>query len=1090
MSLKNVLHGLVGVSSVPTQTYVDDVFSTYLYTGNGSTQTINNGIALVSATGFSTNVVSTTGSLTISCSTVYGSDIYIGGYVTESTYARLVVIKLSGGSVVWSKTIRDIDYGPHDFNALTSIKVDSTGVYVSGGVPSSAVWYTIVCKFDLTGTLLWQTSIKTNSDLYPAVRSKLTIDASNQVYIASTASDSGDGYIQITKLTSSGVQSWSKKLESGGPSSCNIAYDPLTSSIIVSSTFPTYTILIKIASLDGTLSWSRILYYTTFVDGATPLLRVRNILVDSSSNIILYCLGCSMTSSISQTGHIIKLNSSGTTIYSKANNSSLRMAPYYDFISCVDSSDSIYVSSYNYHENSLNYISKFNSSGTLIWTRTLSYGEDAVRGMLISGNNLLITCHKSVSNKTEILTLDKDNPTDSANSSIGVIGSYSATWEDSTAYGTMGNSATDGGTTYGVASAIVVATPSLTIASPVGTLSNATSNTSAKTSTGGMVWAKQRSSTENHYLFDTARGVNTYLKSSNTDSQTTVTATLPAFNSNGFGVGSNGPNTNATTYASWTFRKAAKFFDIVTYTGDGTTGERAFTNPLGCTVGMVIIKPISGSGNWIVSNVGMNSYYGSGYVTLNTQDSRVTLESSLYGQWSTFFTIHHHANNEGGVNSVNTNGVQYIAYLFAHDPSADGIIQCGLYTKNGYTHIDLGWEPQFILTKKVNTTSNWFMTDSMRGLTSNLNFTSKGLAANLNSAEFNTNYGIDATGFRDDISAETNVVMYMAIRMPNKPPTSGTQVFAVTNGITEPSSSPLYIGSGFSPDLVWFHGRYKLSTYPFNSVDRLRGSGNTLYTATNGVENSSFNGFIKLDNSSSAYITAGDLYNNTGEPNQGYLGYSFKRAPGFFDVVCYTGDATNGHTINHNLGVVPEFVICMCRSIIEVYYQDHHYVYTASRGINHTLALNSSSYNGTTLGMFTLPPTSTQLTLRNVAGDGNSINASNGKYVMYLFATLAGISKVGSYTGNGSSQNINCGFVAGARFVLIKRTDSTGDWYVWDTSRGILSGNDPHLSLNTTAAEVTADDSINPLNAGFTVNQTSATNINVSSATYIYLAIA
>jgi hypothetical protein len=80
--------------------------------------------------------------------------------------------------------------------------------------------------------------------------------------------------------------------------------------------------------------------------------------------------------------------------------------------------------------------------------------------------------------------------------------------------------------------------------------------------------------------------------------------------------------------------------------------------------------------------------------------------------------------------------------------------------------------------------------------------------------------------------------------------------------------------------------------------------------------------------------------------------------------------------------------------------------------------------------------------------------------------------------------------LAGARFVMIKRTDSTGDWYVWDTARGIVAGNDPHLSLNTTAAEVASNDTIDPDSSGFVVNQVAATNVNVSSATYIYLAIA
>jgi hypothetical protein len=165
-------------------------------------------------------------------------------------------------------------------------------------------------------------------------------------------------------------------------------------------------------------------------------------------------------------------------------------------------------------------------------------------------------------------------------------------------------------------------------------------------------------------------------------------------------------------------------------------------------------------------------------------------------------------------------------------------------------------------------------------------------------------------------------------------------------------------------------------------------------------------------------------------------------------------------------------------------------VYHANVGNTKYLTLNSTSsaqvnnefWNDTT-------PTAAVFTLK----DSAVVNGTGGgytKYVAYLFATLAGVSKVGSYTGNGSSQTIDCGFTAGARFILIKRTDSTGDWYVWDTVRGIVSANDPHLSLNTTAAEVTTNDSIDPDNSGFIVNQVAATNINVNAATYIYLAIA
>ena len=94
-----------------------------------------------------------------------------------------------------------------------------------------------------------------------------------------------------------------------------------------------------------------------------------------------------------------------------------------------------------------------------------------------------------------------------------------------------------------------------------------------------------------------------------------------------------------------------------------------------------------------------------------------------------------------------------------------------------------------------------------------------------------------------------------------------------------------------------------------------------------------------------------------------------------------------------------------------------------------------------------------------------------------------------TYTGNGSSQTINCGFTTGARFVLIKQTDAVGNWFVFDSTRGIVAGNDPYLLLNSTAAEATASDVVDPDNSGFIINE-GAGSLNASSATYIYLAFA
>ncbi len=206
----------------------------------------------------------------------------------------------------------------------------------------------------------------------------------------------------------------------------------------------------------------------------------------------------------------------------------------------------------------------------------------------------------------------------------------------------------------------------------------------------------------------------------------------------------------------------------------------------------------------------------------------------------------------------------------------------------------------------------------------------------------------------------------------------------------------------------------------------------------------------------------------------------FSSAPQAFLMWCANTGTGSAHTIAHNLGAVPELIIRKSRSGTTDWQ-----VYCANLANTQKLVLNSTAAATTDTAAWTCFNVSIE---DGVAGAAVSTNAAT--YISYLFATLAGISKVGTYTGNGSSQTINCGFTTGARFVLIKRTNSTGDWFVWDTARGIVSGNDPHLSLNSSAAEVTTNDTIDPATSGFIVNQVAATNVNVNAATYIYLAIA
>jgi hypothetical protein len=600
---------------------------------------------------------------------------------------------------------------------------------------------------------------------------------------------------------------------------------------------------------------------------------------------------------------------------------------------------------------------------------------------------------------------------------------------------------------------------------------------------GGLVWVKTRSTAFDHYLFDTNRGANIRLMTNATNGQISATSTLSSFNGNGFSLngGASGTNQSGVTYASWTFREAPKFFDVVTYTGNGA-GDRNIPHNLGIQPGAIIVKSVSQSGDWVFNHrmLGPAPYVGYGTSFLNSAEASTVFlgEGNLgYNGYalcasssSTTFNI---GAGGAGVSNVNASGVTYVAYLFAHDPSADGIIQCGSFANGGSggATVTLGWEPQWVLFKASDTNDNWRIVDNMRGFANAGASSDARLFPNLSSQEFfSDTANPTATGFvaQGDLQASQTYI-YVAIRRgPMKTPTLGTSVFMPSLGS---SSGQLTVTTNFPSDLAWFHSRGSSQTYDY---DRLRGN-QVLFITTTDAEST---GNAVWD--SNTTFRTGDTGNFSN-----WAFWNFRRAPGFFDEVCYTGNGASNQAINHSLGVIPELVIVKRRSASEDWYAGR---MSGSIPVAE-MRLNTSA--ASVGNVFVYPVSQTQITVNySFPVNGLALNASGSTYVAYLFASVSGVSKVGTYTGNGSSQTINCAFTTGARFVMIKRTDSTGDWYVWDSARGIVSGNDPYLALNSTATEVTSNDSVDPDSTGFIVNQVAASNINVNGATYIFLSIA
>ena len=597
---------------------------------------------------------------------------------------------------------------------------------------------------------------------------------------------------------------------------------------------------------------------------------------------------------------------------------------------------------------------------------------------------------------------------------------------------------------------------------------------------GGLVWHKDRVATYGHVLWDTARGNDVYLNTAGTGANQTSTDSI-TFNADGYDLNAATGNESTNATVGWTFRKAPGFFDVVKWTS--TTTFENISHNIGSVPGFVVYKCLTSTSDvtggdwacWHTSGASNNNLF------LNTTAAEVTY-GYISGRTST------------QCNFYTTVGEDYVAYFFATDQadfgadSDESIIKCGSYTGNGSTTgpvIDCGFEPQWLLIKASSgSTGNWYMYDSMRGLTAS-GANDAELYPSSTSAEYagRESINVTATGFQlattnTANNASGSTYIYIAIRRPMKVPEAGTEVFsaeAYTGNST--AGRVLAASAGFPLDILVTQIRVGAGPLLY---DRMRGNLRDLEINTTAAGGASGTNVITSFNQ--AGFTAGDdTYSNA---SYTYIAWMFKRAPQFMDIVCYAGNGTVGRTVAHNLGVVPELMIVKDR----VNGARGWRVYDSTLGGLKYLSLDTTDASNNSIDAWgNTDPTSTVF---SVGAFYTNETALSNTYIAYLFATLAGVSKVGSYTADATLTTINCGFAAGARFILIKRTDAASDWYVYDYARGIVAGNDPYLLWNDTGAEVTATDYIDPENSGFQLTAAGSGTINVNTGEYIFLAIA
>jgi hypothetical protein len=306
-------------------------------------------------------------------------------------------------------------------------------------------------------------------------------------------------------------------------------------------------------------------------------------------------------------------------------------------------------------------------------------------------------------------------------------------------------------------------------------------------------------------------------------------------------------------------------------------------------------------------------------------------------------------------------------------------------------------------------------------------------------------------------------------------------------------------GASMQPDFVWIKARSAADNHGL--FDSVRGANNRLIsnltnadaTLTDTLMSFNSNGFTlgvdaggRVNASTETYIAwqwkaNGAAVTNTAGSITSQVSAGVSQG---FSVVTYTGTGANA-TVGHGLGVAPSMIIGKRRNGIADWMVGHSGVNGGTTPFNYYLVLNSTAtQSADSTAWNNTAPTSTVFSL----GSGGNVNSNTATNVMYCFAPVAGYSAFGKYTGNGSADGpfVFCGFRP--RFVMFKRTDSAGSWFMEDTSRGTFNVMGPELYANSSDAEGPVS-RLDVLSNGFKMRAANAGD-NASGGTYIFMAFA
>ena len=423
-------------------------------------------------------------------------------------------------------------------------------------------------------------------------------------------------------------------------------------------------------------------------------------------------------------------------------------------------------------------------------------------------------------------------------------------------------------------------------------------------------------------------------------------------------------------------------------------------------------------------------------------------------------------------------------------------------------------------------TVQFYVNGTASGTAESMANTTDPVAAQLhghNSRPFMFNFGTDSSFANRKTSGSANATDANGIGDFYYTPPAGAKAICSDN-LPEPSISPLhgeqpedyfntvlYTGNGssqaitvgFAPDLVWVKNRSAVANGIIN--DTIRGAGVSLQTPSTSAElgsagdlfdsldsngftvNALYSGSVNPSTNKSAdtYVSWNWLAGGTGVSNtDGSITstVSANQTAGF-SVVGYTGTGS-ATTVGHGLSSAPEMVIVKNRSVVDGWLVWHEGL---SSGTSYLL-LHSTNAQASNSAYFNGLPTSSVFNI----GTSTNTNGSGNNLIAYCFHSVAGYSLCSSYTGNGSSDGtfVHCGFRPA--WIMFKRTDSTGNWWIIDNKRDITNQMSNILLADDSTAEFntgTGWPGIDYVSNGFKLRG-SAGGINTSGGSYIFLAFA